>query len=78
MSVVIQPTNRLVRRWHIQFENGYAIECYRRHRPVRLASAFSQKKAANGSVYGDYTIIEGGLFNKQVINVCGAEWEVQL
>ena len=74
--VLVQPTNRLVTRWHIHFSNGYAIECYRRHEPVRLADSFSQKQAPDGSTYGDYIIIEGGLFNGQETSLCDAELEV--
>jgi len=41
-----------VKRWHIHFTNGLAIECRRRYKPTRLAASFSR-------LYGSYTIVGG-------------------
>ena len=49
----------LVKYWHIHFENGLVIECFRRHKPVRLAQAYSRKRATNGTYYGSYMIVGG-------------------
>ncbi len=50
---------RFLKCWHIHFENGYAIECYRLRKPVRLAVSWSRKRAGDGSVYGSYRIVGG-------------------
>ena len=51
--------NPRMKCYHIHFSNGYTIECCRRRKPVRLAAAFSRKRAANGSLYGSYVIVGG-------------------
>ena len=42
--------------WHIHFASGHTLECIRRRKPVRLAEAYSRKRAADGLPYGDYII----------------------
>ena len=55
--------NPRMKYYHIHFQNGYTIECYRQRKPIRLAAAFSRKRAANGSLYGLFAM-ERGIYTR--------------
>jgi hypothetical protein len=68
-------SSQLTKRWHIEYKNGFAIECYRQRKPTRLADSWAKAENPDGSPYGDYTITYHGLFNKQITALAqGAEW----
>ncbi len=57
----------LIKRWRIRFQNGFAIECYRRYKPTRLADSWAKVELPFGRFYGAYTIECQGLFDKQLV-----------
>ncbi len=60
------PSNQLTKRWRIEFQNGFVIECYSQRKPTRLANAWAKEELLDGSLYGTYTIAYQGLFNRQI------------
>lgn len=60
-------TSQVTRRWRIEFQNGFVIECYRQYKPTRLADSWAKEQLLDGSLYGKYTIACQGLFNKQIV-----------
>ncbi len=58
--------NQLTKRWRIEFQNGFVIECYSQRKPTRLANSWAKEELPGGSFYGSYTIAYQGLFNKQI------------
>ena len=60
-------SGQLTKRWRIEFENGFVIECYSQRKPTRLANSWTNEMTCTGSVYGKYTIVCQGLFNKQIV-----------